>query len=513
MAADGVAVMDASTPGQLSLLFSSAHRRAALWLALAVFVPAMLVYHPLTGWNVNTRLALVFAVVDQGTFIIDDYHLAYETGDKAFFDGHFYSDKIIGLGLLALPFYWVWRQLGFPHDFEWADYLLRMWSVTIPACVAIVLFWRLMIHLGGEPRRALVLTALAFFGSMLFGYSTIFMPYVLGIACLLGALLLLARDYCTPLTMGQSALIGFLCGYAMLSDFLFGLSAIGVGIIFLARAMGAEGATPSQAARNTLIAGIAAAVPVALFVAYSISIYGEPTIPYQYEDNVRFREGMAQGLMGATHPNPAAIWFLTVHPYRSVFFWYPWIIGGMAGLVMLMKTRGYPRLLGGIGLLCVAGYFYYNISYYMWWGGWSMGPRLLIPAGMFVVLGLAPLTRATAPRWVFIAMVVLGVVAVLLNHPLGVMEPQIPQGNADELMENATWRSRLDVPQFVFLRIFYTLDIFRTADGTGWVWNQMARRLLAFVSPAVFVGLGWWELGRTKASDNSDGRDDRDMQE
>src|SRR5690606_806397 len=99
--------------------------------------------------------------------------------------GHFYSDKIIGLGLLALPFYWVWRLLGFPHDFEWADYLLRMWSVTIPACIAIVLFWRLMIHLGGDPRRALLLTALAFFGSMLFGYSTIFMPYVLGIACLL----------------------------------------------------------------------------------------------------------------------------------------------------------------------------------------------------------------------------------------------------------------------------------------------------------------------------------------
>jgi len=474
--------------------FPPAHRRAALWLALAVFIPALLVYHPLTGWNVNTRLALVFAVVDQGTFIIDDYHLAYETGDKAFYEGHFYSDKIIGLGLMALPFYWTWRTLGFAHDFEWADYLLRLWSVSIPAAITIVLFWRLMIHLGAEPRRALVATAVAFFGSMLFGYSTIFMPYVPGIAFLLGALLLLARYNCTPLNIGQSAAIGFLCGFAMLSDFLFGLGAIGVGVIFLARAFTADGATPAQGVRNTLIAAVAGAIPISLFVAYSISIFGEPTIPYQYEDNIRFREGMAQGLMGATYPKSAAIWFLTVHPYRSMLFWYPWILLGLTGLVIMLKTRGYPRMLAAVGLACVAGYYYYNISYYMWWGGWSMGPRLMIPAMMFIMLGLAPIaSRDRSPRE-FGGLVALGIIAVLLNHPLGVMEPQVPQGNADDLMDNATWQTPLDVPQFVFLRIFYTLDIFRTFDGQGWVWGQMFRRLSAFVLPAVFVGLAWREL-------------------
>jgi hypothetical protein len=478
--------------------FPTAHRRAALWLGLAVFLPALLIYHPLTGWNVNTRLALVFAFVDQGTFIIDDYHLAYETGDKAFFEGHYYSDKIIGLGLLAMPFYYVWRLLGFPHDFEWADYLLTRWAVTIPASIAIVLFWRLMLHLGAEPRRALLLTAVSFFGSMLFGYSTIFMPYLLGIACLLGAILLIARHNCTPFTSLQSAAIGFLCGFAMLSDFLFGLAAIAIGFLFLARAFLATGATPLSGLRDTAIAMVCGALPIALFVAYSISIYGEPTIPYQYEDNPRFRIGMSQGLMGATYPNPAAIWFLTVHPYRSLFFWYPWIIGGLAGLFMLLRTKGFPRILAIIGLLSIAGYFYYNICYYMWWGGWTMGPRLMIPAYTFLILGLAPFARRDTPAWIFFTLLALGLIAFALNQPLAIMEPQIPQGNADELMENATWRSRLDVPQFVFLRIFYTFDIFRTADGTGWVWNQMIRRLLAFVLPVLLVGLAWRELERSE---------------
>src|SRR5579863_1122233 len=61
------------------------------------------------GWNQNSRFDLVRAVVEQGTLRIDDYQ--ENTGDKAFANGHYYSDKAPGLALLAVPVALVARPL------------------------------------------------------------------------------------------------------------------------------------------------------------------------------------------------------------------------------------------------------------------------------------------------------------------------------------------------------------------------------------------------------------------
>ena len=54
------------------------------------------------GWNQNSRFDLIRAVVERQTLTIDAYH--YNTGDKAFSKGHYYSDKAPGVAFLAVPF-------------------------------------------------------------------------------------------------------------------------------------------------------------------------------------------------------------------------------------------------------------------------------------------------------------------------------------------------------------------------------------------------------------------------
>ncbi len=56
-----------------------------------------------TDWNATGRADLVFAVADHGVLWIDDYH--ENTGDKAYFEGHYYTVGSIGPSLLALPAY------------------------------------------------------------------------------------------------------------------------------------------------------------------------------------------------------------------------------------------------------------------------------------------------------------------------------------------------------------------------------------------------------------------------
>ena len=66
------------------------------------------------GWNQNSRFALVRAITNERTLNIDPFQRA--TGDKASFNGHYYSDKAPGLALTAVPVVALarplWRAVG-----------------------------------------------------------------------------------------------------------------------------------------------------------------------------------------------------------------------------------------------------------------------------------------------------------------------------------------------------------------------------------------------------------------
>jgi len=74
----------------------SRNRVPAVPLILFFFLWSSFSYfnHYVTGWNVNTRLALTYAIVEEKSFAIDSYHntrtMPYLwTTDKAIFNGHF----------------------------------------------------------------------------------------------------------------------------------------------------------------------------------------------------------------------------------------------------------------------------------------------------------------------------------------------------------------------------------------------------------------------------------------
>src|SRR5690348_17394504 len=62
--------------------------------------------------NINSRLALVKAFVDEGRFEIDSYHnTELYTVDKSYFKGHYYSDKAIGTAALGIAAYYPLRSI------------------------------------------------------------------------------------------------------------------------------------------------------------------------------------------------------------------------------------------------------------------------------------------------------------------------------------------------------------------------------------------------------------------
>jgi hypothetical protein len=60
-------------------------------------------FRQVPAWNEYSRYDLVRALVEDGTTRID--RLEQNTGDKAFYDGHYYSDKTPGTAFLGVPVY------------------------------------------------------------------------------------------------------------------------------------------------------------------------------------------------------------------------------------------------------------------------------------------------------------------------------------------------------------------------------------------------------------------------
>ncbi|MCC5877008.1 MAG: hypothetical protein JJU11_12380 [Candidatus Sumerlaeia bacterium] len=486
-------------------------RWSAILVFLAVFVAMAIPYHPRTGWNVNTRLNLVFAVVERGTIVIDEYHETppYDTGDKAYFEGHFYSDKIFGVSLLALPVYSVAHLLnGGPLSFHPAHYLMKTFAVAVPGGVGAALFFLLMARLGVPPRRAVVLTMLAVLGSMWLGYGTVFYPYIPGIAALLGGLYMVLFPPARRLTPLNCLGIGALLGGALLCDLVFGLAVFAVGVLWLARLLDQVGiiglrafaeAAGERSRLKHLIAysclfWVGVLLPLSTFAIYCYSIFGELTIPYRYEVDEFFREGMSRGLMGATTPDIAALWFLSIHPYRGIFFWSPLVIAGLVGCVLATRHYGKRMLIGWVGLGTFAAYLLFQSAYFQWWGGWAMGPRLMIPMLPLVLIGCGELLRGNAPlsffarreRWEPIARWgtwSLGVLGVLLCLPLSLTEPQVPQGVPTEVLLSAGIQTPLPVPQFDILRAFYTGGI------TIWPGSRLAGEIGSDTTITNFLGV------------------------
>ena len=165
--------------------------RAACFLLFFLLHSSYTYLHQIGGSNQYTRLDTLHAIFYEGTLQID--HLRGNTVDTAKFDGHYYSDKPIGIVLLAAPA-WLVSQgvihtLGLEplHPTAWliADWITTAGSVgLLTALGAVACFLLLLQHVGG--RLALLATLGLFLGNTPFPYATMLFSHgaVVGLLCI-----------------------------------------------------------------------------------------------------------------------------------------------------------------------------------------------------------------------------------------------------------------------------------------------------------------------------------------
>jgi hypothetical protein len=389
-----------------------------LWGSFAYFD------HRVPGWNVNSRLSLTYALLDKGSVRIDDYRAAPETStdDVAEYRGHFYSDKIIGTSLCGLPAYACVKLIeatrGEKLNPDLKRYLVTTFSVGLLAAASgvmlffLLLRWQARWNLSASFAGPLLVTLLIFFGTQIFFYSTLFMSYLPAQFFFIWALLVIEKNRDRGSACPYFA-IGLLLGLSMLCEYTSGILAVLTGVY------AAFVFSDFRRLWQYAAGAIAGLLP---FILYSYFIFGHFAIPYQYEHNDLFKTYMRTGFLGAHWPRLSVLVLITFHPYRGLFVHSPFLLAAMAGLVaMLIHPR--TRAIAVLSAAATACYLLFNSAYYMWWGGFSFGPRHLIP--MLPLLAIPVLWIWQFRPW-RVVICILGVLSIGIHLIVNSIEPQIP---------------------------------------------------------------------------------------
>ncbi|MBC8500293.1 MAG: hypothetical protein ISS25_02665 [Nanoarchaeota archaeon] len=234
------------------------------------------------NWNENSRLDLTLAIVDDGSLSIDSYYK--NTGDRAYYKGHYYSEKVPGMSFLGVFVYAPFKFFfGVPetHDNLWNTGVSKSWlglvfisiifTSALLGALSVVLVYRISELFSKKEAHRKILTMIYGFGTLVFIYSSMFYEHV------------------------PSTFFGFLCFYLALKtnkekkDYsfwagFFGSLSLLIAIPLVFVLIGTFFYLKGAKSRMRFVLG---ALPLLIiFMAYNYSVFDHPLrLGYDYADN------------------------------------------------------------------------------------------------------------------------------------------------------------------------------------------------------------------------------------
>ena len=378
------------------------------------------------GWNEESNFALTRAIVDENRFEIDTWY--NQTGDRAFYDGHYYSDKDPGLSFLASPVYAGWKLMYglFPTGFKERygggnEYIVQVFGdapvVTIinrgffvfmcmilltvfTSGVLTALTSLLVFKLSGyfiKRRGYRILLALTyFFGTLAFPSSLHFMNHSASTFFSFLSFFLLFRSESIRTSLKYFSLSGLSLGLSILLDRLcliflpfYSMYALSINrklfFVFLSSAF----------------------LSLLPYLIYNFMIFKDPfMLCSSYVDENIFKQAYhlghdslgivkssiidVQPLVRRLHlialsPNPNVILRILFYPYRGLFFYHPVLLLSLIGLYYMLDDHE------GKAFMIISILFFFSFFISMrkvWWGGYCFGERYMLPVVPLLMLPL-----------------------------------------------------------------------------------------------------------------------------
>lgn len=366
------------------------------------------------SWNQTSHYDLIRSL-DRDRTTIDAYQ--QNTGDKAFYKGHWYSARAPGLALFSLPFYDALKGLGAEsfandhvappnHPGDETIWLVGLWGNVLPGLVLLLLVgW---VAEGLEPGYGAATAAILGLGTLTLPLSTLLFSHVFS-ACLgFAAFALLMRERAGPPNAWYVGVAGLLLGYAGASEYPLFFCALVLGVYLVSRRDSLNPRGLLTRVGPFLLGGVVGIVPLLLYNHYAFHSFTHlaySNIPRQQK-----------GFFGIGAPSLPVLATLLLDS-RGLLTLSPVLAMGGVG-TWLMYRRGLHAEALAIAAICVL-YCGYNAGYYLPFGGGFMGPRFLMTAIPFLALptGLA-LKRFPGPTVALAAVSIATMAIATITHPL-----------------------------------------------------------------------------------------------
>jgi len=341
---------------------------------------------PFESSNNNSRYALVQAMVHDRTFILDTEKARFSSPDVSKLGDRYFSIFTPGVSFLGLPFYLAGRFLGNPQ-------LVTYLSVTLLALVNFFLVVLLARRLGATVPASLLSGSLFLFGSNALSYATTFTQHHPSTTVILLSLLISGAR----LSLWRDLLFGLLFGIGLLLDIpnVFFLAPPAVYLMY--RHFEFNYRNPLLSVRfnpRFLVTFLGIAAGILVLIWYNLGTTGSPFLLAQFvgtTDDFVFNpvgpdpttlvqeESQIVRLPLNTRKQLNGFYTLLVSNERGWFYYSSFIVFGLWGLYeAYRRQQSRNSALLYISLISVM-----LVIYSMFgdpWGGWSFGPRYLIPA-------------------------------------------------------------------------------------------------------------------------------------
>jgi hypothetical protein len=407
--------------------------RGAEWFIFIVLLLCYTYFLPRwADWNVNSRMNVALAVVEQGTLSIDAYH--QNTGDYAFFEGHYYSDKAPATSFLATLVYAPYQFLGgdaladriaqrLDTNSRLANTLdpngrglirdsVRYFAAlvvatffvsAIPSALLGVLLYRLVRLWARQPTDAL-LVALAYgLATPAFAYANNLYGHQLAAFLLVAAFSSVYMGTRGARKNWYLALAGFTLGLALITEYPTALIVGGIGLYAIYKL---------RSVRAMAVMMLGGLPPVVLAAAYNLAIFHTP-LPVGYLYSTLYTDVHHIGFISLTYPKFDTLYELLFGTQRGLFLLSPFLLLALPGFFLFARAKQW-RAEFWLCLWACVSFFLFNSSSAMWQGGFAVGPRYLLPMFPFLVMPIIFVLNWVRTRWLRAVMYGLGALSLLL---------------------------------------------------------------------------------------------------
>jgi hypothetical protein len=351
-----------------------------LYGALALLVTP--VFPHFLSPNEFARWAVAASVVERGSLEVSWLSPLLGPGfeDLSLHGGRLYANKSPGLAAFALPGYLAIRPAAgppAPGGMRLTLTAMRLAGATLPALFLGAVFAGAAARLGGDPSRVGVALFALLFATPLFAYGLLLFSHALAAAGLFGAWAALFLPAAPARLARRELLAGALLGLAVLSE-----PPVAVPAAVLAGC-----AAWRRGAARPLRVLLGAAPFAACLLAYNAVCFGGPfELASGHEAAPAFRTLAGAGIFGVSLPSPVLLLRLLADPSKGLFVFAPVLLLGLRALPISLRALGRAPA-AALGLVPLSLALLYA-GYPNWHGGFTVGPRYLVPALPFLVFPL-----------------------------------------------------------------------------------------------------------------------------